>query len=62
MKKDAPLAFRIPSELKRKLEKIADEQRRSISQVCEMLLNAGVEAYEREGFGYLAKAIPKRKS
>jgi hypothetical protein len=62
MKKDAPLAFRIPTELKKKLERIADEQRRSLSQVCELLLINGVEEYEKEGAGYLSRTLGRRKS
>jgi hypothetical protein len=60
MKKEAPLAFRIPSELKRKLKKIADEQQRSVSQVCEILLWAGVEEYDKGGIGNLLKISTKR--
>jgi predicted transcriptional regulator len=60
MKKDTPLAFRIPGELKRKLQKIADEQRRSVSQVCEILLTVGVEQYEKEGSGYLSRSLGNR--
>jgi hypothetical protein len=53
MRKDAPLAFRIPSDLKKSLEDLAQREARSISQVCEMLLRIGVEAYEEEGAKYL---------
>jgi hypothetical protein len=60
MKKDSPIALRIPGELKRKLRKIADEQQRSMSQVCEILLWAGVEEYEKGGIGHLLKSISKR--
>ena len=65
MKKDAPLAFRIPGELKKNLEQIADREARSISQICELLLKGGVEAYRKEGPGYLhrllSNQIPKTK-
>jgi hypothetical protein len=57
MKKDAPLAFRIPSELKTKLQKIADREARSISQVCELLLQVGVKGYEAEGARYFQKLL-----
>lgn len=46
MRKDAPLAFRIPAELKKRLQEIANREARSISQICEMLLSLGVEDYE----------------
>jgi hypothetical protein len=60
MKKDSPIALRIPSELKRKLKKIADEQQRSMSQVCEILLWAGVEEYDKGGISHLLKISTKR--
>jgi predicted transcriptional regulator len=53
MKKNSPLAFRIPADLKKKLQQVADKETRSISQICEMLLSIGIRAYEREGSGYL---------
>ena len=36
MKKNAPLAFRIPDELKKALEEIAHREVRSISQICQI--------------------------
>lgn len=61
MRKDAPLAFRIPSDLKKRLEDLAQREARSISQVCEMLLRIGVEAYEEEGSKYLIPFHGPRK-
>jgi hypothetical protein len=60
MKKDAPLAFRIPGDLKAKLQKIADREARSISQVCELLLSIGVETYENEGTKYLQRVLTRK--
>jgi len=57
MKKDAPLAFRIPIDLKRKLQRLAKQEARSLSQICEMLLKIGVEAYEVTGHSYLLKGL-----
>ncbi len=53
MKKNAPLAFRIPDGLKKSLEQIAQREARSISQICEILLTIGTETYRREGPKYL---------
>jgi len=53
MKKNAPLAFRTTDELKKTLEQIAAREARSVSQVCEILLRIGTEAYNREGSRYL---------
>ena len=55
MKKDAPLAFRIHADLKRKLLRLAKREARSLSQICEMLLTIGVNECERAGPNYLQK-------
>jgi hypothetical protein len=60
MKKTAPLAFRIPDNLKKSLQQIADEEARSISQICEILLTIGTEAYKREGSKYLHSYLTAR--
>lgn len=57
MRKDAPLAFRIPAELKKRLQEIANREARSISQICEMLLSLGVEDYENKGPKYLQRLL-----
>jgi len=62
MRKDAPLAFRIPADLKRRLLKIARLEARSLSQVCEILLKIGVEEYEEGGQKYLQKALSPPRS
>ena len=64
MKKDAPLAFRIPAELKKKLQRLAKDEARSLSQVCELLLSIGAEEYDREGRAYLEKVLsrPRREN
>ena len=61
MKKDAPLAFRIPTELKKRLQEIARREARSISQTCEMFLRVGVEGYEKEGTKYLQRFLARQK-
>lgn len=61
MKKNAPLAFRIPDELKKSLEQIADREARSISQICEILLTIGTEAYSKEGPRYLQTYLKRSK-
>lgn len=57
MKKNAPLAFRIPGELKKSLQQIANREARSISQICEILLTIGTEAYGKEGSKYLHRYL-----
>jgi hypothetical protein len=61
MKKNAPLAFRIPGELKKSLQQIANREARSISQICEILLTIGTEAYGKEGSKYLHRYLVHSK-
>jgi hypothetical protein len=62
MRKDAPLAFRISADLKRRLLKIARLEARSLSQVCEILLKIGVEEYDKDGQKYLQKILSPPRS
>jgi hypothetical protein len=62
MKKDAPLAFRIHADLKKKLLKLARQESRSLSQICEMLLKIGVDEYDKEGNKYLQKISISRSN
>jgi hypothetical protein len=61
MKKNAPLAFRISGELKKTLQLVADREARSISQICEILLTIGADAYEKEGAKYLHRFLDRQK-
>jgi predicted transcriptional regulator len=56
------LAFRVPPELKRELQRIADDEQRAVSQVCEMLLYDGVEAYKKEGPKFMQRLVAKQKA
>jgi len=59
MPKDTALSFRITKALKGELEKVSLNEGRSISQVCEALLNGGLESYKKEGSSYLQKLISR---
>ena len=61
MAKKAFLGFRLNPELKKQLEEIALAEERSISQVCEMLLRKGAEAYQKKGPKYLQQFLPRQK-
>ncbi len=61
MRKDAPLAFRLPADLKKRLQEVGRREARSLSQICEMLLRLGVEAYEKEGPKYLQRFLSRQK-
>jgi hypothetical protein len=40
----------------------ADEEHRTITQVCEMLLYEGVEAYKKEGPKFMQRLVAKQKA
>jgi hypothetical protein len=61
MRKDAPLAFRIPADLKKKLQEVAKLEARSISQTCEIFLRLGVDGYEKEGSKFLHRFLSRQK-
>jgi len=62
MRKDAPLAFRIQADLKKRLMKLARQEARSLSQICELLLKIGVDEYDKEGHKYLQKVLASTPS
>jgi len=55
------LAFRINPELKRDIQRIADDEQRNVSQICEMLLYEGVESYKKEGAKFVQRLVAKQK-
>lgn len=57
MAKDTALSFRITKALKAELEKVSLNEGRSISQICDALLNGGLESYKKEGSPYLQRFI-----
>jgi hypothetical protein len=61
MRKDAPIAFRIPNDLKKRLQELAKGEARSLSQICEMMLRLGVEGYEKDGPKYFQRLLTRRK-
>jgi len=56
------LAFRVNPTLKRDIQQIADDEQRNLSQICEMLLYEGVEAYKKEGSKFMQRLVAKQKS
>ncbi len=61
MTKETRLTFRVRSELKKNLEAIAAKEARSVAQVCEVILQSGVAAYQKEGTKYLHRLIASQK-
>ena len=56
------LVFRVDSALRRDIQRIADEEQRTITQICEMLLYEGVEAYKKDGPKFIQRLVAKQKS
>ena len=56
------LVFRVAPELRRDIQRIAEEEQRTLTQICEMLLYEGVESYKREGSKFMQKLIAKQKA
>jgi hypothetical protein len=55
------LAFRVSPSLKDEIQEIAVGEARSVSQICELLLVEGVEAYKKEGSKFMQRLIAKQK-
>lgn len=55
--KNSSLNLRIRSELKKRLELIAASEGRSVAQVCEAFLQAGLVAYDKEGSKYVSRYL-----
>lgn len=55
------LAFRVSPTLKDEIQEIAVSEARSISQICELLLVEGVEAYKKDGPKFIQRLVAKQK-
>ncbi len=55
------MGIRINPEVKKILEEIANVEERSVSQICELLLRRGVDAYKKEGPKYLHRFLSHQK-
>jgi hypothetical protein len=56
------LVFRVEPALRRDIQRIADEEQRTITQICELLLREGVEAYKKEGPKFMQRLVAKQKA
>jgi len=55
------LGIRINPELKKLLEEMGEAEERSVSQICELLLRTGVDAYKKDGPKYLQRLVSHQK-
>jgi hypothetical protein len=56
------IAFRVAPELKRELQRLADDEQRALSQLCEMFLYEGVENSKKDGSKFLQRLVSKQKA
>ena len=56
------IAFRVAPELKLELERIANDEQRSLSQICEMFLYEGVEGSKKDGPKFIQGLVAKQKA
>jgi hypothetical protein len=56
------IAFRVAPELKRELQRIAGDEQRALSQICEMFLYEGVESSEKEGPKFMQRLVARQKN
>jgi len=60
--KDTRLTFRVASDLKKRIESLAASEGRSVAQICEAFLRAGLANYQREGTKYIRRFVSKEES
>jgi len=59
--KDMRLTLRVHSDLKKRLESVAAAEGRSVAQVCEAFLHAGLMKYEKEGTKYVQRFLSRQE-
>jgi hypothetical protein len=59
--KNEQIGFRLPANLKSELHDVAKREGRTLSQVCEIFVSGGLEAYRREGSKYLQRLLSRQK-
>jgi hypothetical protein len=59
--KNEQIGFRIPAGLKKELQDMARHEGRTLSQICEILVAGGLEAYKKEGSKYVQRLLTRQK-
>jgi len=59
--KNDQIGFRLPTKLKKELHEIAKSEGRTLSQICEIFVYGGLEAYKKEGSNYLQRLFSQKK-
>jgi hypothetical protein len=60
--KDERIGIRVSSQVKSALLRISKKEGRSLAQVCELLLQGGIQVYDLEGSKYLQQLVERRMS
>jgi predicted DNA-binding protein len=59
--KNEQIGFRLPANLKEELQDVASREGRTLSQICEIFVSGGLEAYKKEGPKYLQRLLSRQK-
>ena len=59
--KNEQIGFRLPANLKRELNEIAKREGRTLSQICEVFVAGGIQAYRKEGAKYIQRLVSHQK-
>jgi hypothetical protein len=59
--KDQQIGFRLPANLKKELHDLARREGRTLSQVCEIFVAAGLQEYRKNGSKYLQRLLLQQK-
>ena len=59
--KNEQIGFRLPANLKRELHEVAKREGRTLSQICELFVTGGLEAYRKEGGKYVQRLLSREK-
>jgi hypothetical protein len=59
--KNEQIGFRLPAVLKKELQDVAKREGRTLSQICEMFVAGGLDAYRKEGAKYIQRLLSRQK-
>jgi len=59
--KNEQIGFRVSADLKRELQAVAKREGRTLSQICEILVAGGLEAYKKDGSRFLQRMLSQYK-
>ena len=60
--KTEQIGFRLPAGLKKELQDVAAREGRTLSQICEMFVMGGLEAYSKKGPQYFQHLLSRPKN